>query len=262
MGKKLIIGIGVIIVILIVAVGALYLFGGSAVKAAIEKLGPEMTQSKVTLGKVDISLTSGEGRMVDLFVGNPAGFDTDSAFKLGEIGVKVDVGTVTSDVIVIKEILVRAPEITLEVNSKGTNLNQIKKNIDSYVGQRGGGTSSESGGEGPKMVIEDFRIEGGKVNVNASMLKAATQTVNLPNIEIKNIGKEGTRVVGASPGEVADKVMAAINQGVAGAVKPLGIADLQGKIDEGVGAAKKMLEEGAKGKTEGVGDALKKMMGK
>ena len=73
MGKKIVWGIVILVVVVIAVVGGVLYFSGDVVKAAVEKLGPEMTKAKVTLDKVDLSLTSGEGSLSGLFVGNPSG---------------------------------------------------------------------------------------------------------------------------------------------------------------------------------------------
>lgn len=266
--KPLIIGggiVGAVLVVIVVAVIVLFSSIDSIIKAAVEKFGPEITQAKVTLDEVSLSTTSGEGRLAGLFVGNPKGFKTESAFKLGEIGIKVDVGTVTEDVIVIKDILIRGPEITYELGSSGSNLDALQRNVEQYTG--GGKAAGGSGGgkpasgsgaakeEGPKLVIENLRVQGGKINVSATFLGGKSMTAALPDLHLKDIGKEKK---GATPGEVAQTLLAAIKDGVAKAVSPLGLDKMGGKITEGVGAATKSLGEGAKK----AGDSIKKLFGK
>jgi len=64
--KKVLIGLGVLVVIIAVGV---YVFLGSLndiVRAAVEKVGSDMTQTNVSLNEVDIELTSGKGACADL----------------------------------------------------------------------------------------------------------------------------------------------------------------------------------------------------
>lgn len=83
MKKVAIIGAGIVVVIVI---GAVFLLSNldSIIKAAVEEVGSEATQAKVSLNEVEIS-TEGKGALRGFSVGNPAGFETDSAFKLGEV---------------------------------------------------------------------------------------------------------------------------------------------------------------------------------
>ncbi len=98
--KPLIIGGGVVVaVVVIVAVGAIVFLSSidGIVKAAVEEAEPRITKAEVKLETVEISLTSGAGRLAGLKVGNPQGFKTESAFRLGEIAIQVDLGRPTAN---------------------------------------------------------------------------------------------------------------------------------------------------------------------
>lgn len=267
--------IGLVVVVIAIGAGVYFLLSGldELVRTAVEKAGSEVTQVDVTLNKVKIEVTDGKAAMGGLQVGNPAGFKTDYAFQLGEISVALDTATVTSDTIVIKEIVVGEPKVTYELGPQGSNIDVIKNNVASH----GGGGGSSGGGEsseGPKVVIENLYIRGGEVNVSAVALGGKAMTAKLPEIHLKDIGKDEG---GAGPAEVAEKVMAALTSRVGNVV---GNLDLSG-ILEGVpnlpdnlkglagdaagkaGEAMKGVTEGAGGATEGVtkgaGDAVKKL---
>ena len=94
MKKVLMIG-GAVLIVVIVAV-VYFFFAGldGLVKAAVEKFGSEVTQVEVTLDKAEVTLTEGRAVLRGLEVGNPAGFETDAAFKMGSISVTIDAATV------------------------------------------------------------------------------------------------------------------------------------------------------------------------
>jgi hypothetical protein len=276
--KKILIGLVVIAVI--VAGGLFYIWSnlGSLIKTAVEEAGSEVTQVSVTLNKVDVdNLTDGQAAIRGLTVGNPSGFQTDFALKLGEVSVKVDPSTVTSDVIVIKEVVIAAPEVTYEFGSGGSNIGTIQKNVEKAAGgasSSGGSGGSSSGGDsgGPKLVIENVYVRDGKVNVSANFLKGQKTGASLPNIHLKDIGKEGGKNSGASPAEVAQKVIAAISKAATGAVGNLNVGAIKDALGKELGGAaagiKKSLEKGGdagKALKEGAGEAekgLKKLFGK
>ena len=81
---------------------------GSINKTAVEETSSEATNAKVTLNKVHI-LADGKGAIRGFLVGNPAGFETPSAFKLGEVSVSLDIGLLSSDTFRIHEIVIAAP---------------------------------------------------------------------------------------------------------------------------------------------------------
>jgi len=95
----LVVGLGVVLVAALV----IFLFTGlgAAIRAAVEGVGSRATQTEVSLLYADVSLTSGEGTLKKLVVGNPKGYSTPSAIELGEIHVQIDTSTVTSDTVLI-----------------------------------------------------------------------------------------------------------------------------------------------------------------
>ena len=238
------------ILLVVIAIGLYFLFSSlnSIVKAAVEKVGSSATQAQVRLKEVDIQITSGKGAMRGLTVGNPSGFKTERAFSLGEISLQVDVGSVTKDTIVIKEIVIAAPEVTYELATGGSNIDALQRNVNAYTGGGGKAEKSESGG-GKKLVIENLYVRNGKVNVSATALGGKTMSTPLPDIHLTNIGKQSG---GATAGQVTQQVLSAIGQSATKAATSL--PDV-GKL---VGSAK----ESATGAAEGAGEGLKKLFGK
>ena len=97
--------IGGLFVVVVVAVGYyLYTSLDSIIQAAIEKYGSAYTGTEVRVAGVNLDLTSGNGKITGLSVGNPDGFATDNAIEVGTIAISVDVNSITEDPIVIKEI--------------------------------------------------------------------------------------------------------------------------------------------------------------
>ena len=100
---------GILAVIVIAVVGFfVYVYSNldSIVKDAVEEYGPQYTGVSVTLAKVELAPESGQGKLSGLIVGNPQGYQTDAAFKLGSISMNIDLGTITEDTIVIKSIVI------------------------------------------------------------------------------------------------------------------------------------------------------------
>ena len=110
----------------------------SLVTMVVEKYGSQALDAEVTLQKTQISLKSGKGTLTGLKVGNPKGFETESAFQLGEISLTLDAATITKGTVVIKEILIVAPKVTYELGPEGSNLDALQRNA----------TGKSSGGSG------------------------------------------------------------------------------------------------------------------
>jgi len=231
----------------------------SIIKAAVEKYGSEVTQVEVRLDKAKVSITSGEGTLRGLTVGNPKGFKTDRAFSLGEISVALDVGTVTQNPIVIKEIVISAPEVTYELRSGGSNIDVIQRNVNAYTGTAKGKAkvkdpSKDPDKEGRKLIIQHLYVKNGKVNVSATMLKGKELSAALPDIHLKDIGKQKG---GADPSEVVEKLVRAISQSAGKAVRTLDLDRVVGSVKEAVDGMKGQLE-GVKGSAAGAKEAAEK----
>jgi hypothetical protein len=255
--------------IAIFVIGAMIIFASidSIIKEVVESIGPKMTQTEVKLDKVELSTTSGTGKLSGLMIGNPKGFAAPSAMQLGEVGITLDIATLAQDTIVIKSILIRAPQITYEYGPTGGNIETIKKNVDSYVGQTAPASSAPAGKSAPaekkapkeeggkKLIIEDLRIVDAKVTA-AAMGQQMSQ--GLPAIQLKDIGKSKG---GATPAEVVEQILAALQQQVARAAQSMGADKLKD-------AAKGALENATKGgvpggdTTKGATDAIKGLFGK
>ncbi len=273
-GLKIVIGAAVAVVVIVVVVFVFVLSNlGSIIKAAVEEAGSEVTRVEVRLADAEVSLTEGTGVLRGLTVANPQGYQTPHAFELGAISIKLDIATIRQDPIVIKEVRITKPVVTYELGGPaGSNIDAIKKNVAAYSGgakSTGEAKGDAKGDEGPKIIIEHLYVSGGTVNVSATALKGKTLSAGLPNIHLKDIGKKKG---GASPGEVAERVINSLTQGATTAVaglnldKLLGAAGAQAKeavskakeaVKGATGGAAGAVEEGAKD----VGGRLKKLLG-
>lgn len=261
---------GVVAVAVIAIVGVvvfIYSNLDSIVKDAVEEYGPQFTGVSVELAKVELSPESGEGKLSGLIVGNPKGYQTDSAFKLGSISMNIDLSSLTSDTIIIKSIVIDKPDVTYEFGDGGSNIDVIGKNVEKAAGGPGAKEEKKDDGPGKKMIIESLVVSNGKVSVSHPLLKGKKLGSGLPTIRLKDIGKD--KKDGASPAEVVDKVMDAIEKQVSSSVGGLNVDGMVKDLTKGVeGAAKDAMKnvggvtKGAEDAAKGAGDSLKKLFGK
>jgi len=201
-------------IVAIVVVVAIIIFGlsnlGPIIKRAVNSYGPEMTKTELHVDDVGVSIFSGEAKVKQFFLGNPAGFKTPSAMKIGSVLVNVDEKSLTSDTIVIDRIEVISPEITYEKMGEIDNFNTILKNITKSSNSEKSATKEpEKQGTGKKLIIRDFIVTQGKVNLELSVYGIGDKQVSasLPDIHLKDIGKKEN---GASPAEAFKEVFAAL----------------------------------------------------
>ncbi len=236
--KKILLGIAVI-VLLAIGGGVWWLYSSldQLVASAIRQYGSEITGVSVKLASVKIAPADGTATLRGLVVGNPKDFKTEHALSLGEISMALDVGSLTKDVILIKEIAIIRPDIIYEYAAGGSNIDAIQRNVDRFVADHLGANDQTKGkGAGKKLIIENFYVRNGKINASAAVLQGKALSVALPELHLRDIGKKSN---GATAGEAVKQIMGAVTQSVTRAVGNLS-----------VGAATETLKKGA-------GDTLK-----
>lgn len=199
--KKLLVVVGVLVVL--AAVGAVLLLAnlGAVIRSAVETIGSDATGAKVTLASADVSLTSGEGTLKGLEIGNPAGFREPTAFELDLVTVRIDPESVAKDVIVIREVTIDGPRVTYELDAGfGSNLAAIQRNVETYAGGGAGGGAGTGGGTrgrepakpdagAKRFIVETFRIRGGRVTLAAAVAGDKVKAAEIPEVEVKGLGR-------------------------------------------------------------------------
>src|SRR6266496_3322569 len=262
--KKLAIRIAVIAVVcLVLLVVVLTLSLDSIIKKSVETVGPQLTKTEVKLDHATLSVLSGSGTLKGFLLGNPQGYQTASAIKVGEVSVGVIPRSVLADKIHVTQVRVQAPEITFE-GTLGTknNLSKILENVDAATGGgAAGGKESEkpksepaSKGASRKLQVDDFLISGAKVNVSMTLLGGKSMTLPLPDIHFTDLG---TGPDGITAAELTKKVLREVTAATLKAVEK-GVADL----GKGATEAVKDLSKGATNTldkaTKSIGDLFKK----
>lgn len=203
-------------IIVILAVAGIFFFMqmDTMAKSAIEKYASAILDTKVTVGKVTISATSGEGSVNDLVIANPKGFDTGHAYMMSDTHVKVDVKSLRSDVVMIDEVVMDSPDIVYEVTAHGNNFTILRNNANNYL-THGERTVTQGIIASKQVIIKDFYLKNGKVKVIAPALQNQTFIVSLPTIHLSNLGKDQGK--GNLP-QIMEQVVTVITNSVVSAV--------------------------------------------
>lgn len=229
----------------------------STVKAAVEKIGSDLTQTTVLLDDVKLSLADGKGRFRGLRMTNPKGFQEDDAFAFDEVAISVDLGTMASEVVVIDEIIIRQPRILYEMGAKGTNIDTIRSNVASRPGD--GGTGDD--GETPSFIIKDLYLRDGTLSVAASGFFDRKINMPMPDIHLTDVGQNGA---GASPGDIVEQTLTAVGGGITTAVAEIDLDSMRQGIENAADSTGKAIEDAAEstGETAGeVGQSIEKKAG-
>ncbi len=211
MKKWLLIGAGLIVVIIIVLVVTVASNIGPMIKTAVNTYGPDITKTDVKLEDVQISIFSAEAKLKNFLLGNPKGFQSAYAVKVGSVQVNVDEKSITGDTIAIDSIQVIAPDISYEKISGTDNfqtiLNNVKKSVGAEKQTSAKKADADDKKEGKKILIRNFIVKDGKVNLTSSLLAGKTISAPLPDIHLKDIGNQKG---GASPAEAFNEIFKAL----------------------------------------------------
>ena len=193
-----------LLVLCAIAGAVLYWLSGNLdglIKNAIAHYGKAMTKAEVAVGSVNIAPADGKGAISDLVIGNPPGFKTAHAMKVGRIELEVDAASMPKDVIVIRRIAIQAPDVIYEKGDAMTNFDAIQKNIAAYLGPK------KQGKGGTRLIIEELTLCNARAQASAGFMGGKTVSIPLPDISLKNVGKAKG---GISPGELGQEIANAL----------------------------------------------------
>ena len=237
------------VVLLIVALAVAFFSLNTIVKRGVETVGPQVTKVNVTLGSAAISPFSGGGELFKLFVGNPEGYKTASAIQVGKVKVAVVLGSVMGDTIVVKEIVIKEPEITFEGGLAGNNISKLLDNVEGSPNtkeQTPPAAKKTAANGGKKFIVKDVTIEGAKLHASLVGLGGKEFTLPLPILHLQNIG---TAEGGVTAGQLVKQIL-----------KPLLASITEAVAKDATGLGKNAAEIG-KGATKQVGENVNKVTG-
>jgi len=251
--KIMLIAVGVVLLLVVVLMLSL----GQIIKAGVNTAGPRLAKVPVHLNSVVVNPLTGMVRIKGLVVGNPEGFNTPSAMELNDFKLNIKMSSLFSKAIVIEEILIDAPQITYEKSLKSSNLSTLQANLapkDAAAPKTEPSPDAKPAEKkaAKKVIIEDCQLNGAKVHVTITALGGKKMTLPLPDIHMKDIGKDSG---GANPAEVISEVFDSISKAVIGAVSSAGDAL------KNVGGAASDAAKGATDAAKGAADSIKKGLG-
>ena len=186
-----------LIACLAVISAVIYFTAGLWIKPVVGFVVPKITQTKVSLADADISLFSGRLGIKGLKIGNPDGFKEPDIFELAEFSVQFKPRSVFTNKIIIDQVLIKGTQIVAEYNQLGQlNLMVLNDNVQSLlnkdapkqqVAQVQTSSDKSKKSSGKDVVIKDLQILDSKMSF---AMMGRSMTLNLPNIQEKNIGEK------------------------------------------------------------------------
>lgn len=278
--------IAVLAILLIVGVVGIVFLGLSQIdklaKHAIERGGTYAMQVDTTVTSVDVSLTGGTATMSGLNIANPNGFDTDHFLQLGESSASMNIESINTDTIVMPEIRLNGIDVILDKGGNPSNYNTILNSLKRF--ESGESKSADPAKPGKKLVIDRLLLED--INIHVANMPGVSfavgdVAVNIPEIELRDIGKEQSMTtaevinlvvktvlaaaVEAGGGIIPGDVLGELGNGLAGleSLSDMGIEAISDlKLDEALGGVQEEIDKAAEDIQKQVDDASKEIENK
>lgn len=254
-----------ILVLVVAAVVLVNLFADRAVKTGIEAAATKALNVGVSVDKAKLSILGGKLALQNLVINNPPGYKHEKLLELDNATIEVDVKSLLSDVVKIREIKLDGATVVLEQRGiSGNNLQDVAKAIP-----------SEPKAEAPGKKLHIDKLEMTNITAKVKLLpvpgKADTLTIPLAPITMTNLGSDNKLDTAALSGKIfaaifkgiADKGVGVLPDEVVDAMKTTWSTSLDiGKdaIKGGADIGKKVIKEGADiGKK--IGEGIKGLLG-
>jgi hypothetical protein len=255
MKKKLLVIACIVVGVLVVAVVLLIANLDRIARVGVTRGGSAVLGVPVDLKEADVSLSGSVG-MEQFTIGSPEGYKADHMFKLDRGHVEAEVMSFLSDEIVVRDVLIDGPEVTLELKGGKANWAVLLDRLKSKSEKE---EPPEEEAAKKRMRIDHLVIRKGKIRLVG--LPTGAVSVPLPKVEMHDIGKKekAKRLPGAVL-EVVRGLYAAILTGAGDVLPAEQMKKLTGDVSDVLKDASKLIE-GAGGETgkkakKAVGDPL------
>lgn len=210
----------------------------SIVAGIIEESGSQALKTPVTVAQVDIGLADGKAAVNGLAIANPAGFTPAELISLDSIAVDLDLESLGGEVFILETVAIGAASIFYEINGDGAS--NMQALLDSV------GSDSEPQSQSVKLIIQELKFDGAKVQVKSQVGPIKEQEIELPGFTLRDLGKAQG---GATPEEIAAEISERIAKDVISAAARAGVENLidsqKDKLKEKLGGKlKNILDRG------------------
>lgn len=253
MKKKLLLVLVVLVLLVVAGLAALVARLDAVIKKSVETVGPKVTEVDVRLEAVKLSLLGGRGEIRGLEVGNPPGYQSPAAVRLGELSLSLDPKSVFADKIHVRSLTLLAPEITLEGGLKDNNLAKILASVQKHSGPtRTNDTDASSAPK--KLQVDSIVVRGAKVTARLDVLGGQPLSYTLPDLQLANLGQGPEGITGA---ELTQRLLDLVFNRALTSVSDQGANLGRQAVEAATQRAQEALKDPAKA-LQGVSDLLKK----
>ncbi len=183
--------LGILVIIVVVAVGAVIFYIDSLAKTAIERGSNYALGVPTSVDGVSIGFLSGRFGIRGLDVANPEGFEAENFLHLGAARMDLPLGNLREQTVEIPLVEITDIDVSIERSQGKTNYDVILSNLEKL--SSGKAEPAEDTGPGKTFVIGKLLIRDVSANVQLSPLpgEVTKVKVEVPEINLQNVGGEG-----------------------------------------------------------------------
>lgn len=168
--RRLLLGALGTVAVLAALFGLFLAFGIDIVaRRGIQKVVKDALGAPAEIQKVRLRL-SGKAEITGARIGNPGGYEKPAALDIASLDAFVDPDTLSSDVLVIHDMLVIRPEFTVEFENGKSNMAVLVERLLDAIPA-----------DAPRFRIERLRVREAVVRIGSTVL-------HLPDLELKDFG--------------------------------------------------------------------------
>jgi hypothetical protein len=244
---------GATLILVVFTVVVVNLFADRAVRVGIESSATKTLNVAVTVSNVDLTIMRGKLALQNLLINNPPGYQHDKLLELKNAEIEIDVKSLLSDVVNIREIKLNGVDVVLE--QRGISSNNLQDVITSIH-------SSSKEGEGKSLRVDNLEMSNIKVQMNLPSVPAQddTITLELSPIRMTNLGRDNKLDMADLSGEIVLAIAnRLVEQGVGVLPKDI-ITTLTPSLDKTIDISTRIIESTediGKEITEGIKSLLK-----
>lgn len=236
--KKLVMVVFALVLLVIGAVVFAFYSIDSLAKRAIESGGTYALGVPTTLNSANVGILGGTFSMSGLNVANPPGFGSSPFLSLGDGGVAVSFSSLREPTVRLPRLALDNLNVSLEKKGGKANYSVILDNLSKL---NSGGSSSRSGGDEKKFVINELSLKNIRVGIDlvggpGAIGNLTKVTIPIQEVKLENVGQTGSGVGGT--GVTLSQLSSIIVQAVlaAAAEKGNGIlpAEILGELQGGL----------------------------
>lgn len=214
----------IFVFLIIVGAGFIYMNMGSIAKQITEKVASDALGVPVTIGAMDIILEEKKVSVKDIRIANPSGYKKSHAITVDSVTVAGE--SFSKQLLTFARVEVDGTNVNVEVTGKGTNLGDLKKNVDKKASTSktvkketaSDNKKSSHKEEDIKVIVKKFSLTKAQLNPSVTLIDRDLAYITVPDIHLTNIGKKENGIVAQEAvAQIMDAVLERFNESANGA---------------------------------------------